>query len=188
MQENGIDFHNGAGPKALGITKKQFDKKCTDLAVALWRKTMRFKDAATENPPQDIVFFEYLSNFSNIFESIEITNADMGSDKAYAVLGLTKKDFQYEARFAAHTVLRGFEDYAKGSETGGQAVFEQVVNCLKLGGLDPETDEPYQLAGHVSRADLLEKLEGWKKAADERPHGHSCCGGHSHAPDPTPSS
>ncbi len=188
IQGQGVDLAKD-GAKTLGMSKNQYRQRCVDLADMLWRDTLHIKQMP-DGKSKFHRFWDYASNLSNAHEALEVTGLDMKSDAGFAPLQTTKLGFESEARIAVESIMKSMQDYAQSSDSGGTIVYDEIIRCMKVAGMDSDSDQPYQDAGYASKDEFLKKLDGWKQAANERKSesGHSCCGGHSHAPEPTPSS
>lgn len=178
LQSDGVDLQQGTAHEFAGLSKTEFNKCTLASAKATWDKAQEIKSKRESDPWRS---YDYLRMFPNVCECLGIVNAELSSDRSFAVLGITKVEFDAACRDAVVVALRNLPDHATKSTGNWMTLMPQcIMGGLEAAKIDPTDDAIFQEAGFASRADYDALLTLWSRAATEQKNHHSC-DGHNHA-------
>lgn len=179
LEEEGVKLHQAEAPALLGLTRREFNRKCLATAVALWSDVQSYiADPMPGSNHELLATYNCLLDISNVHQILKDTGADVQSDKGFKILGTTKQEFQSDFRAALVSFLKMTNKY--NGEYLSRLSDDPVACAVMVCEIDPASYDVYQEAGFASRADYDEKCAEWKKAdAKSQSVAHSCCG-HDH--------
>jgi hypothetical protein len=170
-------------PAVLGLTRKEFNKKCLAAAVAIWGDTREYLARVPDASKQrDELWdaYHHLADLTNLHQILQETGSDLKSNRGFKILSTTKAAFEADLRDAMVSFLTLTKKYNGKHLT--HLSDEPLDYGRKVCGIDPNANELYQEAGFTSRADFDTHYSAWKKAIDSS-SGHGCCGhDHHHGP------